>query len=57
MNKPNKTKHLDTEMEKRLLEGDGWGRAKWAEGVNCMVTEGNSVLGGEHAVVYPEVAI
>lgn len=26
----------------------GTGRAKWAVGVNCTVTDGNSTFGGEH---------
>ena len=38
MNKPNKTKHIDTEM---VTRGEGVGRAKWAQVVNCIVIDRN----------------
>ena len=29
-------------------------KAKWVKGINCMMTDANSIFGGEHAVVYTE---
>ena len=47
MNKPNK------HIEKRGVVTRGeevMGRAKWVEGIDCMVMDGNEVFDGEHAV-------
>ena len=33
------------------------GRAKWVKGVNCIVTNGNYIFGGEHIIGYTEVDI
>ena len=54
--KPNKNKHEDTENRVVVTRGEGVvsGRVK---GINCMVTDGNEIFGGEHTVEYTEVEI
>ena len=33
----------------------GKGRTKQVKGINCVVTDGNEIFGGEHAAVFTEV--
>lgn len=44
MNKPQKNKHVD--IENRVVMGEG----KKVKGVNCAVTDGSYIFGGEHMV-------
>lgn len=37
--------------------GRGGGRVKWVKVVNCMVTNGSQIFGGENAVVYTYVKL
>ena len=57
--KANKKKHIDTENRVVVTRAEGAGRrrAKWVKVINCVVMKGNSISGGEHAVVYIEVEI
>lgn len=35
-----------------------WGKSlKWVKWINCMVTDGKQIFGGEHVVGYTEVGI
>lgn len=43
--------------EQWLPEEEEWGRVKWVKGISCMVTGGNYIFGGEHAVRYTEVEV
>ena len=58
MNKPNQSKHTDTE-NKLMVTKEKWGggRVKWLKKCNCMVTKRNCTLGGEHVVGYTETKI
>lgn len=59
MNKPNQTNtYVDTENKVVVTRREGMeGRVKWIQGINCMVMEGNSSFGHEHAIVYTEIEI
>lgn len=54
MNKPNKSKHVDTEnnlsgYQRERLSGRGC-----LKGINCMMMGGNYIFGNEHIVGYAE---
>ena len=52
--KQNKNKGIDTETRVVVIRR-GRARAKWVEGINCVVMHGNKIFGGEYAVGYTEV--
>ena len=41
MNKPNKTKHIDTENRVEVTIGEGKGKVKCVKGINCVVANVN----------------
>lgn len=56
MNKPNQSKtHGYREQSSGDQKGRDWGRAKWAKEINCVGTDGNYTVGGEHAVGFAAV--